>query len=393
MKIAWAGHNDVWAYEGAFGYTSASVNLRDALARRDDVEITDAARVAVHFCHPFNYRPDLWPGRENVLYTMYEFAPPPTEFASAFSMSDAIIVPTEFCAKLFRRAAGRKPILVSPLGYDPSRYSFVERSWAYGGATGQKFRFLWVGAPQQRKGWDVVMAAWEPLSKIPWLELMVKTTSSTTEREKREFKAWNITFSERVYSRAEMQAMYASAHAFLFPSRGEGFGLTALEALATGLPVVTVKHGGQTDFLDEKTGACFVPFHQQQVDTEVFQPWGVKCEPQDLGRAILDVVENYPVYLKAARRGAARARQEFSWDAAAAKLVEALRSIDFDDDRADAPRYDLANEAPLGLRGLSWMGNKATWKPPSDLLGTIRETALDSFQPQPASETGIGETT
>src|ERR1019366_4544938 len=46
-----------------------------------------------------------------------------------------------------------------------------------------------------------------------------------------------------------MPRLYASADCFVLPTRGEGFGLPAIEAGACGLPVITTNYSGQTDFL------------------------------------------------------------------------------------------------------------------------------------------------
>jgi glycosyltransferase involved in cell wall biosynthesis len=57
----------------------------------------------------------------------------------------------------------------------------------------------------------------------------------------------------------EIQALYRAADAFAFPSTKEGFGLAALEALASGLPVVASQLDEFDAFLEHNRSALLVP--------------------------------------------------------------------------------------------------------------------------------------
>lgn len=58
----------------------------------------------------------------------------------------------------------------------------------------------------------------------------------------------------------ELASAYASADAFIFPSRSETLGLVLLEAMAAGCPVVAAGTGGITDIVsDGKNGCLFDP--------------------------------------------------------------------------------------------------------------------------------------
>ena len=52
-----------------------------------------------------------------------------------------------------------------------------------------------------------------------------------------------------------LNKLYNISDVLAVPSRVEGFGLVAVEALASGLPVVATNNGGMVDFINEKVGA------------------------------------------------------------------------------------------------------------------------------------------
>jgi glycosyltransferase-like protein len=57
----------------------------------------------------------------------------------------------------------------------------------------------------------------------------------------------------------EIERLYRAANVFAFPSTKEGFGLAALEALASGLPVVASDLDSLTTFLEDDRSALLVP--------------------------------------------------------------------------------------------------------------------------------------
>ena len=64
----------------------------------------------------------------------------------------------------------------------------------------------------------------------------------------------NVILDDRKVSAAELWRIYASSHCFVFPTIGEGFGLTAAEAASTGLPVVYPPATALVDLFEESCG-------------------------------------------------------------------------------------------------------------------------------------------
>ncbi|MBW4441179.1 MAG: MSMEG_0565 family glycosyltransferase [Plectolyngbya sp. WJT66-NPBG17] len=63
-----------------------------------------------------------------------------------------------------------------------------------------------------------------------------------------------------VLSDAELPSLYRSADAFVFPSVKEGWGLVILEAIASGLPVITSHQPPFTEFLNDRQALLVDPF-------------------------------------------------------------------------------------------------------------------------------------
>lgn len=317
VRIAWpANRDESQAIANAFGYISASIALAEAFERNGGI-IDDDAEWELHFVNPMGLRPRE--GRKTVLFTMYEHAEIPPYFSHGFGRADLVLVPSRYCRSIFTPLARAHdvPMDMVPLGFEPSRFPFHPRSWR----PGEPFYFLHVGAPNGRKGIVPVAHAWDAAFRDhPDARLIVKTTTDQTPTVERH---GNIVFDSRRYSAEEMTELYHRAHCLVWPSCGEGFGLPALEAMATGLPIITVKHSAHPEFLERD--AFYVP-HWMKESPDIFG-WkirGAAADPEDLARAMRRVMGGYQIALAKAARGALRAHKSWTWDHAARRLIEVL---------------------------------------------------------------------
>jgi glycosyltransferase involved in cell wall biosynthesis len=328
MKIHWA--TDYHGDGNSFGYAVHNEEARRALVGIG-ATLDPSAPVAVHVAPAHRFRPV--PNKLNVLYTAWESTDLTPSFREGLSRADAVAVTARFLVDPFARAAPGVPVEHCPLGVRGEDFPFVTRSAP---PRGRAFRFLWLGAPNARKGWEIVREAWRGFARlrsmgarVPAAELYVKT-SVTGRLEGVPVRGARIVFDSRRLARGDLARLYQSAHCFLFPSFGEGFGLTMAEALATGLPAVFTPWSATADLADESSG---YPLRYRLVTHDLAGDGSApvtfaQADAADLLRRMLEVMSDYPRALRKGRLAARRIRRDFTWDrtgrALAALVMSAL---------------------------------------------------------------------
>lgn len=106
----------------------------------------------------------------------------------------------------------------------------------------------------------------------------------------------------------ELRALYSLAHAFLFPSLYEGFGLPALEAMSCGTPVVTSNYGAP----NEVCGPAALT-----VDPE---------SPDDIAAALRNLFDDDKLWQAQRQRGLEHAKR-FNWRQCALDTLTVYRDI------------------------------------------------------------------
>ncbi len=103
---------------------------------------------------------------------------------------------------------------------------------------------------------------------------------------------------------------YASADIFVFPSAFESFGLVILEAMASGLPVVSTRVGGAADMITE--GVTGYTIEVGDVDGLVEGVRRLACDPE---------------HLRAAKRAARAHAEQLDWSVIMDELIACYRAI------------------------------------------------------------------
>lgn len=176
---------------------------------------------------------------------------------------DVFIAPTPLAKRLHVDGGlANSKIVVKPhfLPVDPGPGVTDARRGAYA---------LFVGRLSPEKGVDTLLAAWETLGRR--LPLRVAGDGPLRDLVTQASHGNPSVTSLGPLSREAVYSQMKGATCLVFPSRCfETFGLVAIEALATGLPVVASGHGATAQLLrDGETGLLFEPGDQNDLRAKV----------------------------------------------------------------------------------------------------------------------------
>ena len=166
---------------------------------------------------------------------------------AALRCSAAVVTVSQHAALQIRDTFGGIACDIVPNGVDTDFFTPAKA----GGRKGT-FELLWVGKPSRRKAFDVVAHALEMLGKDFRLTVIGPPPESGI----------SVPAEARVLgsvSRDELRSAYRAADLLLFPSRLEGFGYAAAEAMACGTPVMCSAGGAVADVVDPPANGVAVP--------------------------------------------------------------------------------------------------------------------------------------
>lgn len=132
----------------------------------------------------------------------------------------------------------------------------------------------WVRA-EQYKGADMLIASLPRILKTaPDVSLVL--VGDGDDRLRLEQLARDLGVSERAHflfglSPEQLFACFTSCDVFSLPSRGEGFGMVFLEAMACGKPVIGGAHGGIPDIIEDGVTGLLVPYGDAERLAQAFE--------------------------------------------------------------------------------------------------------------------------
>jgi glycosyltransferase involved in cell wall biosynthesis len=237
--------------------------------------------------------------------------------------SQRLVVPCRHNAEVFANCGVQVPITVIPYGLDTDIWPYIERPER------ETFTVVQYGDLTDRKGpFEAVVAFQRAFPTEQNVRLILKsqhghfgkaTGGPPIIRDPR------ITLIDATWTRPQLVNFLGAADAFIWLSRGEGFGLPPLQAALTGLPVVMTTHSGMAEYYKpqyfygvQSTGTSPAPLYGKWQEPDV----------DHAARHLRYIYEHRGQALKKGRRAASHIRKAFSLAAFANRLGAFLNTLE-----------------------------------------------------------------
>jgi glycosyltransferase involved in cell wall biosynthesis len=168
---------------------------------------------------------------------------------------------------------------------------------------------LFVGSLEPRKNLERLLRAWGMIpSRVNELELVIAGTHGSTFGHIRLSEIPRSVRFLGYVAESDLPALYSAAMAFIQPALYEGFGLTALEAMACATPVIVSKSTALEEVVGE-AGTLIDPLDEE-----------------DIADALCRLMDDTVLRQKYITAGLERS-MSYSWDRAAKHTLEILEKV------------------------------------------------------------------
>jgi len=349
MKILWQGN--------VFNPTGVATANRELIKQLHklgvEIQVTDPFRSGfaneglAHLNNPIDVKdantifadyPQFWRDGFGKLYGffLHEGTMLFKNWAEMMNRVNKIFVPSKATKNLFKWNDVIVPIEVIPYGTNPELYKPGP------GVENEDFIFYsvnsWTGDLGDRKGTDLLIKAFDEEFKDEKVKLVLKIGTFWAPnpdymkciKDILGHVNKNIIFNNEYIPEKELVTHYQKSDCFVSPTKGEAFGLTIIDAMACGLPVIVTKdvNSGHMDFCEGKDSVLWIDApNVKQGDKRFYAEGNMLAEPDlnSLKKQMRFAYENKKDLKEKALKVSEEIRSNWSWKKSAEKLMEALK--------------------------------------------------------------------
>jgi len=253
----------------------------------------------------------LAPNSETLPYGFMDGLLKPSTVLPRGMLTGGLLAPSAWAASVLRRyVPDSMPVVVAPHGVTPrvhKTFGDLREGMRDLYDLHERFDVLHMTSSEtERKGTKaqlfVVMNP-QHVSKIRWWcsDLGLSEADVTTE-------------PGLMHSQADIALLYGSMHAVCQPSRGEGFGMVPLEALACGVPVIATACTGHSEYLGTGQPGATIVRHGTTAPMDDFPgSMAPLVTAEAIESALIECYAKWRKLAAAAEENAETIRTEWSW--------------------------------------------------------------------------------
>jgi glycosyltransferase involved in cell wall biosynthesis len=250
---------------------------------------------------------------------------------------DEVWVPSQFNREGFLRCGLKRPVHIIPLGVDTNYFHPGVKAWP--NPTGDLTFLSLFEWGERKEPWLLLKAFNEEFSAREPVRLLCKIMNrDPAVKLKEEIRRLRLRESggrisylfNLEFEHYQLGSLYRSADCFVTASRGEGWDMPLMEAMACGLPAIATDWGAHREFVHP--GIAYPLAVRGTVPAVAKCPYyegfsWADPDPDHLRRLLREVYENRD---EARRRGLAAAQEmaeRWTWRNAARRIVKRLVAV------------------------------------------------------------------
>lgn len=221
-----------------------------------------------------------------------------------YENADAIAVPTQYAASTFiAEGVPAGKLIVNPYGVDPEAFDPPSEPPA------GPCRILFAGSVGVRKGVPDLLRAYDMMAPGTELHLAGPLEPGMAELIARHHRPGLIVHGPLAFPR--LRELYRVSNVFCLPSVEEGFAQVLLQAMASGLPVVTTDVAGGAELVTGAANGLIVP----------------AGDPEALATALSDLAADTEQAWNMGRNARRRIETDFRWSHYVGRAVAAYEQL------------------------------------------------------------------
>jgi hypothetical protein len=218
-------------------------------------------------------------GTKRIGYSVWETTRIPEDWISSLNKLDDVWTVSKFCKKAFEDSGVEKDVKIVHEGVDTSIFNKYVDKIPRRPEDESKFLFLSIFKWEKRKSPDILIEAFSEEFENEKDVLLLLQCYNPFLQEFNPFEAimnMNVKVAKKLQilpplqKRTELARLYRTVDCFVLPTKGESWGLPAIESLACGVPVITTNWGGTMEFMKSDYGWLIDVDHMEMPDDGMF---------------------------------------------------------------------------------------------------------------------------